>query len=356
MSSFEELVPSRGPSYSWIVNTINRSFVLLFFLLPFCLHAQSSAPAEASGFSGDGLHLFPLGWSSEGRWGALIGSTEGNGSMRFLIMDAVTDEILSNSGPYPWDGDVTLQDFWDRYGQKVMEMVNVNDLESSLRPDVRNARFTTGGVAYEFQLKSPSGNKKNYTLSISSSRGDSKIVYSGSSEEVPDRTLLLGAMVSPFESRALAILREIPPYGAGGVSYRFSGAHLTQGFSHRPETGQVAAPQVLSAVFNGQEYLLRSRIEAGGNPNAQDQRGYSALLVAARLGHWNMVDFLAQSGAKANVQDQYGRSPLHYAAFAGKESSIRALLQIGASKTLRDEAGRTAAELCPVNSLRTLLR
>ena len=331
-------------------------FTLFFFFLigsAFGVSAQtiSGAPAEARGFSGGGLHLYPLGWSSEGRWGALIGrdtAAGGSSGIRILVIDAVTDEVLHYSEPLSWSGSDSFNTFWARYSKLVMEITASFHLESTLKPDVRDVRFTTGGYNYEFTMDPPSPATGVYTLRIQSSRGDVKDVYKSSAASPPGTSVLLGALVSPFEERALAVIRE-------DDSYRFSGAHLTLGFAYRQSSG-TSSGRLISAVFNGQEYLVRSRLTAGADPDEKDERGYPALLVAARLELWGIVADLLSAGASVNSLDKDGRTPLHYAAFAGEEDTVKKLLAAGADKTIRDKAGLSPEDLAAEATVRTLFK
>lgn len=314
------------------------------------------APAEAGGFAGGGLHLFPLGWSSEGRWGALTGRSAGAGSGRIqmVVMDAVTDEVLFESEYYLWSGPEGMEGFWEANGAALTEIAESFDLESGRRPDVREAEFNTGGITYTFRMERDSPAGGGYKLVINSARGDFKTVYEAPADGASGEAVLLGVLVSPFERRALAVIREEP------ARYRFIGAHLTVGFSYRRPGGrsaaEVPAGNLLSAVFNGQEYLVRARLAGGADPNSRDGRGYPALLIAARLGHWRMVGDLLAAGAEANVRDSDGRSALHHAAFAGSADAVRALIGAGADTGLRDAAGRTAEELAAGAAVRSLFQ
>ena len=348
--------------------------MLLLLVLPvLSLQAQapSSMPGEAAGFAGGYLHLYPLGWSSEGRWGALvgrIGAPDDNG-VRLIIIDAVTDETIFRSRIMEWSGPEDFAVFWARYGRSVSEKADSFGLESTYRPDVRDPLFITGGVEYEFTMTPASPARGSYKLRLTSSRGDGKDVFSSPPGNAPDRSVLLGALVSPFEDRGLAIIRESPAYGEGVPEYRFSGAHLTLGFRDEgggsgtggdgpgwTATRPSATGSLVSAVLNGQEYLVRSRLAAGVDPESTDPRGYSALLLAARLGHWTMVGDLLEAGASPGSADIDGRTALHYAAFAGNAPAVRALLNAGADRTARDGAGRTPADLAADSSVQALLK
>jgi hypothetical protein len=328
------------------------------------LYAQ--APDEARGFGGDGLHLYPLGWSSEGRWGALIGQdgSSGDAGVRIVVIDAVTDEILHRSELLEWDGAAGFSEFWSLYGSRIMGIAASFRLELSRRPDVRDVRFFTGGVTYDFYLSPPSPAAGAYVLRIRSSRGDSKDVYRSPGAGAPVRSALLGALVSPFEERALAVIRERTAGAGGGPAvYRFSGAHLTQGFAYGSSgsgvpqgSGSPGGGSIIGAVFNGQEYLLKARLAAGADPNEKDERGYPALLLAARLGHWSMVPLLLSAGALPGPADAAGRTALHYAAFAGDEASVSVLLSAGADRGAVDGGGLKPADLAADPALRAKLR
>jgi len=317
--------------------------------------APVQAPSEARGFSAGSLHLYPLGWSSEGRWGALVGTDGGSGQsgISILVIDAVTDETLHRSNTLPWNGQASMAIFWERHGRRVDEIVATYKLEPSLRPDVRDARFFTGGHSYEFVLQAGARSNRGYSLSIKSSRGDFKKVYTSPPGRRADEVGLLGALVSPFEQRALAVVYE-------GNSYRFIGAHLTLGFSRAPSessTRPADNPEALiSAIINGQAYLVKSRLEAGFNPNQKDSRGYSGVLIAARLEHWHIMAYLLAAGASPNGRDSEGRTALHHAAFAQNEEAVRELLSAGANPAIKDDAGLRPAQLATRPGLRALLR
>lgn|GEM_PF-691518 len=327
-------------------------FLTVLVLIPVQIPAQTppAVPAEARGFSGGGLHLYPLGWSSEGRWGALIGRDPSIGSpgIRVLIIDAVTDEVLHYSDSFPWSGPDSFAAFWARYAKQVLETAASFHLEAALKPDVRDARFTTGGYNYEFTMEPPSPASGPYTLRIQSSRGDVKDVYHSSASRPSGKALLLGALVSPFEERALAVIRE-------DDSYRFSGAHLTLGFAYRQPSGK-STGRLISAVFNGQAYLVKARLSAGADPDEKDERGYTALLVAARLRLWGIAADLLSAGASPDSRDKEGRTALHYAAFSGEEEIVRKLLSAGADRGIRDRAGRIPADLAAEATVRALLQ
>lgn len=82
----------------------------------------------------------------------------------------------------------------------------------------------------------------------------------------------------------------------------------------------------------------------GADIDAVDQRGWTALLHAARFGAVETLIRLLDAGAEVNHADGAGRTALILAASAGSASRVRALLDAAADPALADHDGRTAAE------------
>ncbi len=318
--------------------------------------AVSPVPTEVLGAASTGLHLYPLGWSSEGRWGALIGREE---KIQVVVIDTVTDDILLESRSVSWSGPKTINQFWKARSSEIWTILNSYGIESSRITDIREAEFITGGVKYAFELKPSSPASGHYTVEISSSRGDKKAVYSSRDKTPPERTRLAAAVLSPFEERALAVLIEQNKSGKE-LSYRFIGAHLTLGFaSTQSKTTPVSKTppgNLLTAVYNGQAYLVKSRLKSGADPDIKDNRGYSVVLIAARLGYWQILVDLLQAGAYPDTIDNTGRSALHYAAFAGSIEAVQALLHARANTELLDKAGQTPGSLAADKTIQQILR
>ena len=316
-------------------------------------HLGALPPVLIPGFSGQGLGFYHLGWSPEGRWAGLI-SYARPAALYLLIVDTVNDAVLLRSRQAGWDGSVDLASFWDSGKARLTAEVQGYGVEMGRKTDVRGAEFLTGGIRYEFMLnpESPAGGP--YALEIYSRLRGRKTVYRGDGKGLR-RVELPGCLVSPFESRAMAVVREEGT--AGGWDYRFVGAHLLIGFqavSDQPETKRQSL-DLVSPVINGQVNILEARLSAGADANQADSRGFAVIVMAARLGHWEMVERLLAAGARPNARDVGGRTALHYAAFFGQEATVRALLANDAGTDLRDAAGRTPGELAAVSSLRALL-
>jgi ankyrin repeat protein len=102
----------------------------------------------------------------------------------------------------------------------------------------------------------------------------------------------------------------------------------------------------LAAVENNYEKVVEHLLKCGSKINDTDERGETALQVAARCGHGNLVQLLLKSHADVNAADPNGRTALHEAAILNSErgKKIREdLLSHGASQNVdaRDVDGRT---------------
>ena len=71
----------------------------------------------------------------------------------------------------------------------------------------------------------------------------------------------------------------------------------------------------------------------------------SALAIAARTGHPEMLNGLLRSNADPSLVDSSGRTPLHWAALAGQSDAVNTLLDAGADSTATDGSGKSIAHL-----------
>lgn len=88
-----------------------------------------------------------------------------------------------------------------------------------------------------------------------------------------------------------------------------------------------------AAVFFGKEECVDSLLRSQGSGkstlkmDALDARGRSALHIAARKGHHELVQPLVRGNADPDLPDQSGWTPLHHAAFNGEDACVAELVK-----------------------------
>lgn len=91
--------------------------------------------------------------------------------------------------------------------------------------------------------------------------------------------------------------------------------------------------------------MLRILLDAGAELNATDRRGFTAVHMAAFMGHDAMLDALIGAGADVNLHAKDGSTALHFAAMGNQKRTAKYLLGIGFPKELKNASGETAFEL-----------
>ena len=86
---------------------------------------------------------------------------------------------------------------------------------------------------------------------------------------------------------------------------------------------------LMMAARLGHRDLVRALVARKANVSARSPHGDTALMFAALKGHLDIARLLIDQGAPVN---QSGWQPLHYAAFEGRSDVIRLLLDKGADK------------------------
>lgn len=114
---------------------------------------------------------------------------------------------------------------------------------------------------------------------------------------------------------------------------------------------------------------------------ARDERGVSAVLTAARLGHDDLVQVLLDANPPLDVHDAAavgrtralaelldadrdapnrtasdGETPLHLAAAFGRKDAVELLLDHGADPSVADGDGRTPSELAAARGHEDVVR
>ena len=102
------------------------------------------------------------------------------------------------------------------------------------------------------------------------------------------------------------------------------------------------------AVFEGDVNVVRALLEAGADPNIEDERGTMPLYLA-ELGS-ELFIVLLEGGADPNIKYESGATPLHLAVFEGDVNVVRALLEAGADPNVQDQGGAVPLHLAALGS------
>ena len=75
--------------------------------------------------------------------------------------------------------------------------------------------------------------------------------------------------------------------------------------------------------------------------NQLNEKGISALCLASRSGHVEVMKILIKAGADLEAVGEAGMRPIHFAANAFREAAIVTLIEAGADLNAKDNAGNT---------------
>jgi ankyrin repeat protein len=92
---------------------------------------------------------------------------------------------------------------------------------------------------------------------------------------------------------------------------------------------------------------VKSWLDKGADPNAKDNTGTTALMVAARWGYVASVSLLLDRGAAVNARDRMDNTALILASSSGSFGDIETvvvLLKRGASPRAKTKQGKTALD------------
>lgn len=103
------------------------------------------------------------------------------------------------------------------------------------------------------------------------------------------------------------------------------------------------ASALLIAARTDNIAVLRFLLENDANPNlVEKSTGRTALIAASELGNGNMVRLLLERKADVNHQDRQGEAPLMKAARTGSADVVKTLIHAGADVNATDYAGHSA--------------
>ncbi|XP_068030734.1 ankyrin-1 isoform X10 [Anomalospiza imberbis] len=97
------------------------------------------------------------------------------------------------------------------------------------------------------------------------------------------------------------------------------------------------------AALAGQQDVVRELVNYGANVNAQSQKGFTPLYMAAQENHLEVVKFLLENGANQNVATEDGFTPLAVALQQGHENVVAHLINYGTKGKVRLPALHIAA-------------
>lgn len=106
-----------------------------------------------------------------------------------------------------------------------------------------------------------------------------------------------------------------------------------------------------TAALNDDQNKVKLLLKSGGDPNALDSSGYTALHYASRAGHVETCRLLLDYGCCINQGTRSGGSTaLLRAAGVGRTDVVKLLLQRGADILLQDEDGQSALHKAAQNA------
>ncbi|MBA3916128.1 MAG: ankyrin repeat domain-containing protein [Acidobacteriales bacterium] len=109
--------------------------------------------------------------------------------------------------------------------------------------------------------------------------------------------------------------------------------------------GKGGVSPIVVAARNGYLEIVQYLVEHGATIDQRDNvREKSALLAAAFKGHSDISAYLIEHGADVNAQAVNGWTPLHDAAFIGDFKTVKMLVDHGARLDIKNQNGRTALQ------------
>eukprot|EP00123_Amoebidium_parasiticum_P019991 comp39969_c0_seq1/m.47412 comp39969_c0_seq1/g.47412 ORF comp39969_c0_seq1/g.47412 comp39969_c0_seq1/m.47412 type:complete len:257 (-) comp39969_c0_seq1:764-1534(-) len=106
--------------------------------------------------------------------------------------------------------------------------------------------------------------------------------------------------------------------------------------------GVLEGKRLRKAAELGDNKTVRALLEEGADPSSSDDKGRTALHLAAVAGNLRLVETLISWGADVNKRDCNGNTPLHLAAVSRRLDVMTALLKGGADARLADGRGKLA--------------
>lgn len=101
----------------------------------------------------------------------------------------------------------------------------------------------------------------------------------------------------------------------------------------------------IQAARDGNRAFVQSYIQSGGDVDAKNPHGGTAIMFAARAGHVEIAQLLIDAGADLNVHGNYaGTTALIWAAQYGPAEIVRLFIQGKAEINAKNHDGNTALD------------
>ena len=94
--------------------------------------------------------------------------------------------------------------------------------------------------------------------------------------------------------------------------------------------------------FGGDYDRIKRLIEKGADVNAQNNNGWTALMLASAWGYIDIVTLLIEEGAYVNARTKHGNTALMYASQEGHPEVAELLIEKGADINVQEDYGWTA--------------
>lgn len=102
----------------------------------------------------------------------------------------------------------------------------------------------------------------------------------------------------------------------------------------------------LDAAREGKLAIIKTMLQNGFDIETKSDSGNTALKIASKKNHFELIDYLIEQGADVNSRSTRNRStPLHAAAYRGHYEVVQLLLKHGADISARNHNGNTPLSL-----------